>query len=400
MTGGGVSIRNRVMNSKLATISLPKFDAGCGGIDIYAGGFSFINDKQLIQTMKSMGSSAVGYSFLLGLEATLPQVANTLKQLQTWANNINSLNINSCELASQMVGSVWPQRTLASQQICRTLSSQKGSFHDFVAARHKCSQSSEYENIMQSIDADPIYQDTLGDEFNLAWEAIQKQNLLAQNKELSELFISLLGTIIVRKGDEIHIETWPSKINDESFLRVMMEGGDTTIYACTPDGKNQCLVMQEQHFIVRPEQSWLGRIRVLLESMQNNILNDQELNDAEKELLNKSHLPLYKIVNVLTAYKKGHCPIDLIQVADIVAMDLLIQYLSEVVNLVREGVNHLRKSQFYAEPIDDYLRELDRVERTIRYYETRSMNLFEREFQMMQKIQILEDQIASEIILG
>ncbi len=34
-TGGGVSIRNPSINTKLATVNLPEFDAGCGGIDIH-----------------------------------------------------------------------------------------------------------------------------------------------------------------------------------------------------------------------------------------------------------------------------------------------------------------------------------------------------------------------------
>ena len=66
MTGGGITVRGRVINSKPLSVSLPGFDAGCGGIDIFNGGFTFINHEQLV------GSSAFGYAFLLGLETVSP----------------------------------------------------------------------------------------------------------------------------------------------------------------------------------------------------------------------------------------------------------------------------------------------------------------------------------------
>lgn len=399
MTGGGVTVRNRVMSSKLVNVNLPRFDAGCGGIDIFAGGFSFINHDQLIHTLKGIGSNAVGYAFLLGIETMSPQVANTMKQLQSWANQINSLNINSCETASTMVGAVWPQKTMASQQICRSIGGKNGTFNDYVSARHKCSNSSDYDHLMDSMGDNNLYKDILADEYNIAWEAIQKQKFIADNRELSEFFMSLMGTIIIRKGTTLEIESWPSKIDDESFLKTIMQGGETEIYGCK-NVPGKCLTIQLKKVNISQDSAWLGKIKNLLLGIQTKIVNDEELSQDERELISKTRLPLYKIINVLTAYKKGFCPIDLYQVADIVAMDLLIQYLREVVILVREGAYQLRRAQMYSEGIDEYLEELGRIEETIRYYETKTSNMIEREFQTIQKIQMIEEQIAAEIILN
>ncbi|WP_068470619.1 conjugal transfer protein TraH [Candidatus Protochlamydia phocaeensis] len=403
MTGGGISIRNRVMNTKLATVSLPRFDAGCGGIDIFAGGFSFINHKQLVQTLKSIGSNAKGYAFLLGLETVSPQTANTIKQLQSWANNINGIGINSCETASQLVGSVWPANTAASQQICRSLGNKDGKlFSDFIDARHQCSNPKGFDAVMEELQSDEKYRSILMGDYNIAWEAMQKQEFLSRedSKPLKELLMSLMGTIIVRREKSIEIERWPSKIEDESFLKVLLDGGQANGYSCGVDPKKKCLVVVEKSIRIEPPNAWIGKVKERLINMQNKIIADEEIDNSERELLDKSRLPLYKIVNVLTAYKKGYCPIDLYQVADIVAMDLLIQYLREAAIIVREGCTHLRREQMFAAPIDDYLVELDRVEQNIRYYETRAMTQMEREFQMMHKIDMIENQIASELILN
>ena len=46
-SGGGMSARTRVKNAQLGTLQLPSINAGCGGIDMYMGGLSFIVTIQL-----------------------------------------------------------------------------------------------------------------------------------------------------------------------------------------------------------------------------------------------------------------------------------------------------------------------------------------------------------------
>ena len=59
-SGGGFSARAPIRNFNLASVQAPSIRAGCGGIDLYAGGFSFINATQLITMLKNIGSSALG----------------------------------------------------------------------------------------------------------------------------------------------------------------------------------------------------------------------------------------------------------------------------------------------------------------------------------------------------
>lgn len=402
MTGGGLMTRNRVVDTQFASVNLPKFDAGCGGIDIFAGGFSFINHKQLIQALKSIASNAVGYSFLLGLETTSPQVANIMKQLQTWSNNINSIGINSCDTATSLMGAAWPKQTAAKQQICRSQNGKKGVFSDYVLARHQCAQSDEFERTMDAwaADEDERYKDVLKEEYNLAWSVIQRNSFLSKNRNLAELFMSLVGTVISRKAKgALVMETWPALVNEENFLRALVEGGSTTAYSCADSKDEKCLNLVTQTLPITPQQSWLGKIQGMLIGMQNKILDDNPLGQEEKDFLAKTKPAVYRIVNVLTAYKKGPCPIDLYQVSEVIAMDMLLSTLREVVEVVRFGAVQLQNSQMYDVQIDSYLKQLDRVEDTVRYYELRIAQQMEREHQMMLKMDRLEEQIASEIVL-
>jgi conjugative transfer pilus assembly protein TraH len=47
-TGGSLYMRTPVRNYQLASIAPPSFTAGCGGIDLFAGSFSFINKEQFV----------------------------------------------------------------------------------------------------------------------------------------------------------------------------------------------------------------------------------------------------------------------------------------------------------------------------------------------------------------
>ncbi len=80
-------------------MTLPDINAGCGGIDAYLGSFSFINGEQLQRFVKQIMSNAMGYFFDLALQTTVPEIKTAKDFLQKMANDINSMNLSSCQVA-------------------------------------------------------------------------------------------------------------------------------------------------------------------------------------------------------------------------------------------------------------------------------------------------------------
>lgn len=393
-TGGGLTVRNRVWRTNPVTIDLPSMNAGCGGIDIHAGGFSFINSEQLIAQLKNIGSNAIGYSFLLGLESVSPQITNTIKQLESWSNDINGFGINSCEVASSLVGAIYPKNQMASEHICRTAMINNSKVQDYIRGRHECSSNSKESTLINELSKKNIYAGNL----NVCWQALMRDPTFAKDKILAEHFMTLMGTIITREeGSSTKLLSYPSKIKDDDFLRNLLDGGTLVSYKC--DESEKCLVMKEHSIKIKEMDGWFNKAKKILLDIQEKIFQDEELTTQQISFLEKSRLPLYKIVNVLSAYKGAYCPIDLYQVADIIAMDMLLQYLREISEKVRESCHQLRSSQFYATEIDDYLKELNHVEKTLRYYEQRNAAMMTRENQLIEKITLIENQLASELIL-
>ncbi len=399
-TGGGLALRNRVTSDKVATLTLPKFDAGCGGIDLYAGGMSFISGPQIGAQLKSIASGSMGYAFLLGAETLSPQFTNVVKQLQTWANTINGININSCETASAMVGSVWPRDTLAKQQICRSVAGKSGKVTDYVNGRHQCAIKSEYENAMRKMEEQNA--DMLKEEFNLAWEAIKRQGGCDEDER--EIFMSLMGTVIVRKDRDGNIvrDIIPSKINDDSFLKALLNGGMVSTLVCDAKSdvkKERCLIVKDVVSEISRENSWIGKIESKLNVIQNKIFADQTLDTNEQEFLAKSQLPLHQIVNALTAYKQGYCPVELSQIAELVAMDLLMQYLRETIEVVRTGCIQLRGTELYSSDIDSYLKNLSIVEKKVSQHELHNRDILLQRQHLEQLVEKIEQQLSSELII-
>ncbi len=390
VTGGGYTLRSNSMNLNPATVTLPKYESGCGGIDIYTGGFSFVNNEQLVQALKSIASSSAGYAFMLSMETVSPQIASTMKQMQTWANNINTLSINSCETAAQLVGSVWPQNDIASRHICQTMGTNSLLHSDYVSSRHKCGDpNSRQESINDLKKTNP----DLEFDYNVAWNAIKLYGPQAEDN-LSELLMTLMGTVIVRKEN---VEVFPSKSSEEAFIRTLVEGGKNTIYSC--DEQKKCLHVTSKSIIIKQTESWAGRVEELLLSIQKKILLDEELTNPEVELISKSRIPLYKYMAILTAYKKSVCPIEIKQMADVVAIDVLSRYLRESLDSVRRACFRLRENIAYANKIDTYLDSLEYVERSLNNYELRSARLMEQEHSVFVKMDMLEKYIAQELHL-
>ena len=58
ITGGSFVSRSKIVDTSLATLTIPHADGGCGGIDAFGGAFSFINADQFVQLLRSIAANA------------------------------------------------------------------------------------------------------------------------------------------------------------------------------------------------------------------------------------------------------------------------------------------------------------------------------------------------------
>ncbi|WP_342250355.1 conjugal transfer protein TraH [Sphingomonas sp. OTU376] len=103
LTAGGMSGRVDVHNDYLMSVSLPKVRAGCGGIDMFLGGMSFLDPDYLVQKLESILQAAPAVAFQYLLETLDEKMGNIISKMEAATNYLNSIQVNDCRLANRMV---------------------------------------------------------------------------------------------------------------------------------------------------------------------------------------------------------------------------------------------------------------------------------------------------------
>ncbi len=103
VTAGGMSGRIDVHSDYVASLSLPKVRAGCGGIDMFLGGMSFLDPDYLVQKLESILQAAPAVAFQYLLETLDEKMGNIISKMEAATNFLNSIQVNDCRLANRMV---------------------------------------------------------------------------------------------------------------------------------------------------------------------------------------------------------------------------------------------------------------------------------------------------------
>ena len=104
--GGSASIRFPNENIQPFSFTPPQLKAGCGGIDIVMGGFSYMNFDYLVQKLQQILQVAPAFAFELALSTLCEKCDNIIKGLDQLANQINQMNLNQCQTAKALAGYV------------------------------------------------------------------------------------------------------------------------------------------------------------------------------------------------------------------------------------------------------------------------------------------------------
>ena len=365
-TGGSIYSRSPVKNTDIANVQLPSFNAGCGGIDIFTGGLSFISADELVQNLKAAVPAAAGYAFAMAMQTFTPQLYNVMTELQDWAQKINSLNINSCETAALAVGGLWPKSDNASKYMCNTLGTQNGAVSDWVKGRHECGDEDKRKKVNQRKTED--FEDQLGEEYNLVWKAIKKNKFLATDEKLAEFFMSISGSIIKEKDKKIPRNLPSLAVQNELIMMIVngqsgsASGGrkieSAKVYSCDDKAADKCIFPTEQSFVIQKKDSLTEKVSVILEGMSDKIRNDGKATNVEMGLVNSTSIPIMKILSIEAAYKRGNAPISVSEFTESIAYDLLLKYLDTILDFVSVSLKELQKVQIESETIDQFKTEI------------------------------------------
>lgn len=101
--GGSVNIRAPVQNANWVSFDAPRLNAGCGGVDLYGGSFTFINGQQLVAVFRQVAANAAGLAFKAAIKMISPSLDSLMTEFQSLMQNLNNLAKNSCSMAHAIV---------------------------------------------------------------------------------------------------------------------------------------------------------------------------------------------------------------------------------------------------------------------------------------------------------
>tara|TARA_R110000868_G_scaffold380821_3_gene647121 strand:- start:861 stop:2261 length:1401 start_codon:yes stop_codon:yes gene_type:complete len=399
-SGGSLYARSSVKNVQLIDIELPSFRSGCGGIDAFAGGFSFVKREEIVDLARNVMNNSAGYAFTLALEQVTPQLANTMKYIQDMANKANQMNINSCETAEGLVGGIWPKTRAAQQKVCQDVGASNGMFKDYAESRQGCTSDDlnyNFDTTMEAGMKNPAYRNLVLDNGNLVWKALTANHFVSGDAEMAELLMSLSGTIIIKKTGAgktavNHFEILSSLAKDNSLFKAILNGDTATIYKC--DETVLCLNPTQQKITVSPQSALKGRVAKLLSTIGQKIIDDRPLSDQEIGLIQSTRIPIYKILNVQAAYQKDPNILDIESYADIIAADILFQYLQENLDIVRVSARSL---QYPAEIMAQFTDGINTAISDVRAEERNAQNKISMAMQLVEQTQVLEQMLAGQL---
>lgn len=339
-SGGSAVLRNRVKNIQIMHVDLPSIRAGCGGIDMFTGGFSFINAEQLTSFFQTVMSNAAGYMFNLALETVVPEIAHSMQYIQNLAREINSLDMNSCEMAVNLAGGLLPRMQATQQHICKDIGAHKNAFSDWAEARQKCKSPSDYSKQMDEASTDPQYKARSIYNKNLIWDALLKHGFFSgRGDELAEFFMSLSGTVIYNK--EGHAAVYNPLATDQNVLSALLKGGEATIYRCGSDAG--CLKPTKGKIKINEENALYTKIgksiNSLVSAVQNEASGSPGLSNELKGFLELTKLPILKFITTQLMAGNAAMASNVSSYAESIAKNLLIQYLQEALHIVKESLS-------------------------------------------------------------
>ena len=242
LSGGSMYVRNPIVNTELVNLQMPSFKAGCGGIDIFGGSFSFINADQFVQLLRAVASNAKGYAFNIALDIACESCMAWINALQSKIQKLNEAFGNSCQLAQGLVTDVANAFGAERENKYSLVGTTSGLADDFFDAKNWPSGKDTKKEVDEK--QPEKAKEIVG---NIVWDALKKSKAngwvspgaaASTEKEEYEILMSVTGSIIIPKSEEDAKNPDTGNTNNPIYLdakvsfKQLLDGGNVQVWSC------------------------------------------------------------------------------------------------------------------------------------------------------------------------
>lgn len=398
-TLGSMYFSRQKKNRPLINVRFPEvnFDKSCFSQGVLNfGGMSFISGKELMDKLQNIAGQAGMMFVYQGFSSISPVIGETLQEVYSKLQEVGGFLADECQAAKTlngMIGDTLTQHSSIAQNIAAKFSQSSGEKSDLSSVYKDYPK--DRRGILEraaSKDKTLILED-----INLAWEALDK---IVKDKDLKEFMMSLSGTIIIHapKSDEGQSEFQyiSPKITSPDMLRTLLKGGnELPILKCGETKK--CLHVNEDKKSVDRKDSFEFKVTEYFSKFQEAIASDEEIPDSSDvhSFLSSSGLPVYKIYDVIYQYTNSNPHYEQGVFIEVVAWNILYNYLSDTLKEVQEAVSNLKIA---AAPQLKELREsLLQAQKMLTDLEMKDLNRYQMQLFLVNRAESYEKAIAQEI---
>ncbi len=396
-TGGSLFMRMPRRTYNLASVTPPSWNAGCGGIDLFMGGFSYINKDQFVAMLRNIGSNALGYGFKLAIQNLCPTCDNVMQALQATAQQMNRLNIDSCEAAKGVVNAALPDTwERGRQNAAKNFGVDTNMFENITDAWTSVmnNESKTNEAVRTAAAVRPEAKDSLPTG-NVTWKALKKLDGITDEHRM--VLMSMIGSTIFKTDSsaERPIAITPKEITVELLVGARSTSDNITlpIWRCDTVGADGCLSPTEDVITTR---SFKALVRAKMEAITDKMASREAHEDTAATLgfLNTTDLPIYKMLAVTTTLNNTAMADALIgRYQDLIAAKYAEVYIQRAVVDLRAAINKFITTADTTQagqlaPMQPQLEEISRSSRQVlatAYAQTISTYNIAQEIQYMER---------------
>ncbi len=342
-TGGSLFMRMPKRTYNIASGTPPSWNAGCGGIDLFMGGFSFINKEQFVGMLRNIGSNALGYGFKLAIQNLCPTCDNVMQALQATAQQVNRLNIDSCEAAKGIVNAAASDTwTRGRQEAAKNFGVDSNIFENITDAWTKVMHDAKKadETMKDAGNAKPEVKDQLPIG-NVVWKALKKMEGITDEHRM--VLMSMIGSTIFPTDGKAKnpISLARKEITVETLVgtRSTSENITVPIWRCDTTEADGCLHPTEEEITTK---SFKTMVSEKMAAISNKIADRSDYEDLDSVLgfLNVTDLPIYKMLAVTTSLNNTGMAEALIgRYQDLIAAKYAEVYIQRAVADLRASIN-------------------------------------------------------------
>jgi conjugative transfer pilus assembly protein TraH len=282
------------------TVTPPKIKAGCGGINIFMGGFSFMNAQYLVQKLQAILANAPAVAFNLALHTLCTPCENIMSKMEQLSDALNHLQLDACKLSQMAVAKVYTglggedagEKGLADKSYMQ----ETGMSDLFHAAQSLEDASGGAQTLPDSTLLSGCPADIVN-VFGTPGTVLQNMALYLQVSQQHIDFargiigdVAIQNTVNAAGAQTLNFHWMPRcKDNPNDYKSLMESIEANNVYS--KSATEQCVQVT----------SMIDQIKTTLDSVITKMENSQSLSQSETDLLNRLPLPIHNIFKTAIA---------------------------------------------------------------------------------------------------